>query len=208
MISTILLNFVAIDVLQWAVSGPLRQTGTTMPQSQPLPDTAMFRRFDPQSDLHAGVFFAGVAAVLLYAFLYFTVAGFQLRLAGENPSAARANRISPARSQMIAMLISGGLAGLAGAVQYVGVAGVVGTDTPQGWGFLAIPVALLGGLHPLGVLAASLYFGALFAGSDNLARFTPSGTTLVYVIQAAAVLGYIGLKTIIDRRKLRLTEAF
>ena len=82
---------------------------------------------------------------------------------------------------------------MAGGVEYLGISGQLGTSFAQGWGFLAIPVALLGGLHPLWVALSALYFGALFAGSRNLAGFTAQGTTLVFVIQAAAVLGLLGL---------------
>lgn len=206
-ISTILLNFVAIQVLGWSVSGPLRQQGTTMPQTDPLPSDAMFHRFDPQADLHSGMFLALAAVAVIYVFLFLTRSGYRLRLVGENARAAQANRVSVARAQIGAMLISGALCGLAGGVEYVGIAGAVGNDTPQNWGFVAIPVALLGGLHPAGVLLASLYFGALFAGSSNLARFTPSGTTIVYVIQAVAVIGFIGLKALIDRKRVRPAEA-
>jgi simple sugar transport system permease protein len=101
------------------------------------------------------------------------------------------------------MALSGGLCGLAGGVEYTGITGQLGTGFPQGWGFLAIPVALLGGLHPVGVLLSALYFGALFAGSENLGRFTSGGATLVYVVQAVAVLAFVGLSSV----KLRPKEA-
>lgn len=206
-ISTILLNFVALELLDWCVSGPLRRSGTTMPLTPQLPDAAMLRRFDSQTDLHSGVLYALLALAAVYSFLFFTKGGFRLRLVGANPAAARANRISVSRVQFGAMILSGALCGLAGGVEYTGMTGVVGNGSAQGWGFLAIPVALVGGLHPLGVLASSLYFGALFAGSDNLSRFTASGSTIVYVIQAAAVLGFIGFKGLSERRLLRRTEA-
>ena len=61
--------------------------------------------------------------------------------------------------------------------------------------------------HPVGLLGSSLFFGALFAGSDNLARFTPSGQTIVFAIQAVAVLGFIGIKAFAERRRLRPSEA-
>jgi simple sugar transport system permease protein len=206
-ISTILLNFIALQILGWSVNGPLRQNETIMPQSEKLPDAVMFKHFDPQTDLHTGVFIAFAAALAIYVLLYMTKAGFRLRLVGENAAAAKANRIPADRIQVGAMLLSGALAGLAGAVEYAGMAGVIGSDTSQQWGFLAIPVALLGALHPLGVLFASLYFGALFAGSQNLGRYTPYGSTMVYVIQAAAVLVYIGLVTAMGRRRMKASEA-
>ena len=206
-ISTILLNFVALQILGWSVNGPLRQSETIMPQSEKLPDSAMLRHFDTQTDLHMGVIVALVAAVGIYVYLYMTKSGFRLRLVGESPNAAKANRIPAGRIQISAMLISGALAGLAGAVEYTGMAGMIGSDTSQQWGFLAIPVALLGGLHPIGVVFASVYFGALFAGSENLSRYTSYGSTMVYVIQAVAVLVYIGLKALLERRQLRPAEA-
>jgi simple sugar transport system permease protein len=114
---------------------------------------------------------------------------------------ARASRIDAGKVQIQAMLISGALCGLAGGVEYVGIAGQLGTDFSQQWGFLGIPVALLGALHPLACIASAVLFGSLFAGSENLARFTNAGATLVYVIQAVAVLGYVGIKAYLDSRK-------
>lgn len=192
-ISTILLNFVAIQLLGWAVSGPLKRPDGGLPQTAPLPESAMLARFDRQLDVHSGLAWALVMACLLWLFLYKTTWGFRLRLVGAAASAARANRISASRVAVSSMAISGALCGLAGGVEYTGITGSLGSGFPQGWGFLAIPVALLGGLHPLGVLGSSLYFGALFAGSENLGRFTAGGSTLVYVIQGVAVLGFVAM---------------
>lgn len=192
-ISTILLNFVAIQLLAWSVQGPLRRSAGGLPQTEPLPETAMLLKFDRQLDLHFGLVIAVIAVILVALFLYGTRSGFRLRLVGASPSAARAHRIPSERVAIGSMMLSGALCGLAGGVEYTGITGVLGTGFPQGWGFLAIPVALLGGLHPFGVLFSGLYFGALFAGSENLARFSASGTTLIYVIQAAAVLAVVAL---------------
>jgi simple sugar transport system permease protein len=104
------------------------------------------------------------------------------------------------------MLISGSLCGLAGGVEYTGISGQLGTSFAQGWGFLAIPVALLGGLHPMWVTLSALFFGALFAGSRNLAGFSDQGTTIIYVIQAAAVLGLIAIRALPARVRV-VTEA-
>ncbi len=192
-ISTILLNFTALQALSWAVRGPLQEPKGQLPLTERLPDTVMFQRFDPQTDLHAGVFVAVAAVVLTALLLWATKAGYLLRLVGQNPRVARANRVDVGRAQIGAMLVSGGLCGLAGGVDYLGLIGQVGDGFSQNWGFLAIPVALLGGLDPLGVLASGLYFGALMAGGEGLARFNQLGPTLVYVIQAVAVLGLVAL---------------
>lgn len=97
------------------------------------------------------------------------------------------------------MVVSGALCGLAGGVEYLGMASQLGSGFSQQWGFLGIPVALLGGLHPLLCIGSAGVFGALFAGSEDLARFTTAGSTLVYVIQAVAVLGYVGIKAYTDK---------
>lgn len=192
-ISTILLNFVAIQLLAWVVQEPLRRTTGGLPQTQPLAPDAMLLRFDRQLDVHFGLVIAVVAVLFVAIFLYGTTSGFRLRLVGASPTAARANRIPSTRVAVGSMMLSGALCGLAGAVEYTGITGTLGIGFPQGWGFLAIPVALLGALHPVGVLASGLTFGALFAGSENLARFSVGGTTLIYVIQAVAVLSVVAI---------------
>lgn len=199
-IGTILLNFVAIQVLSWVVSGPLQEAKRQLPLSDRLSDAAMLPRFDRQSDLHLGVILAVVVAILVGVYLFRSVGGFRLRLVGSNPDVARAARIPPGPIQIRAMALSGGLCGLAGVVEYLGVGGQLGTGFALGWGFLAIPVALVGGLTPMGTVLSSLFFGAVLAGSESLARFNASGSAIVLVIQAVSVVVLIGFQSIQSRR--------
>ncbi|HRF60971.1 MAG TPA: ABC transporter permease [Fimbriimonadaceae bacterium] len=199
-ISTILLNFIALQLLDWAVSGPLQESKRQLPLTQALPNEAMLQRFSRQTDLHSGAILAVLVALGVFGYLFWTRSGFRLRLTGANPRAARASGHSPDAIRMRAMLLSGALCGLAGGIEYTGISGQLGMGFSQNWGFLAIPVALLGGLHPIGVIGSSLYFGALFAGTENLARFTKAGSTIVYVIQAVAVLGFVGLAAWLEDR--------
>lgn len=192
-ISTILLNFMVLPLQEWLLQGPLQEAKRQIPQTDRLPDSAMLVRFDPKFDLHAGIFIALAVAIAMAVYLYLTPAGFRLRVVGAGPRAARAHRISSDRVRVGAMVLSGALCGLAGGVDLTGLIGYVGTGFDQGWGFMGIPVALLGGLEPLGVLLAALYFGALVAGCENLARFADVGSPIVYVVQAMAVLVAIGL---------------
>ena len=200
-VSTILLNFVALQLLSWAVTGPLQETSRSLPQSAPVPASAMLPRFDSQTDLHAGVLLALFAAIAVQVFLWRTPAGFELRFVGASPGAARANRIPWQRVQERAMILSGGLCGFAGAVQLAGVQRELSMSFAENWGFIAIPVALLGGLSPLGIVAAGLYFGALLAGSKNLERFTPGAGAIVYVIQGLAVLALVAFQVWRSRRR-------
>src|SRR6185436_13837718 len=98
------------------------------------------------------------------------------------------------------MLWSGALCGLAGGVEYAGVSGYLFDGFSPGWGFLGIPVALLGGLHPLGVVFSGLYFGALFAGSKNLEAFGSASSSLVFLMQGVAVLAFVGLQQLSRKR--------
>lgn len=193
-ISTILLNFIALQVLNWAVSGPLQRAKADIPSTERLPEAVRLLRLDPQTDLHLGVGFGFVAAIGLAIYLFRTFAGFRLRVTGESPFAARAAGYRVKRIQMGAMLLSGGLCGLAAASEYLGAAGAVDRGFSQNWGFLGIPVALVGNTHPIGVLLSALFFSGLFAGSENLARFTTGGPTLLYVMQGVAVLALVAVR--------------
>lgn len=193
-ISTILLNFVAIQTLAYLVTGPLQEKAGRLPQTDRLGNAQALPKFSPAFDLHYGIFLALTLVAVIAVFLYRTKAGFKLRLVGENDRAARANRISAPQSKLVAMSISGGLCGLAGGVEYMGVTQQLGQGFSQNWGFLAIPVALLAGLNPLVVCLSALYFAAILAGSKNLSGFTADGTVLIYVVQAAAVLGLVALR--------------
>jgi simple sugar transport system permease protein len=206
-ISTILLNFVAIQLLDWAVHGPLQEIKRQLPESDQIPKAVMLAKLDRQTDFHSGILIALLAVGLVWFFLYRTREGFFLKVVGASPRVARANRIDSRKTQERAMLLSGALCGLAGGVELLGTAGQLSTSFSQQWGFLAIPAALLGGLHPLFLIASALYFGALFAGTEQLGRFTQAGPTLVYVIQAVAVLALVAAQTIAMRKVIRREEA-
>lgn len=192
-ISTILLNFIALSTLRWAVQNGLKEPGGFTPQTTPLPDTMMFERYKLQTDLHAGVWVALGAGLLTWWFLTRTKLGFSIKWVGANPKASEFGGIPVARMQMAAMFWSGGLCGLAGAITYMGVLRSIDQSFSENWGFLAIPVALLGALDPVGTLVSALYFGALFAGCEALSRSTSVGTSVVLVIQAVAVLAIVAV---------------
>jgi general nucleoside transport system permease protein len=195
-ISTILMNFILINVLGWMVSGPLQESKKQIPQTERLPREMALWRPDPQTDLHLGMGLALVAAAGVGTWLSSTKGGFRLRLVGENPRAARASRAPVEAIQMQAMSLSGALCGVAGAVTYLGVSRQVGLGFAEGWGFLAIPTALLGALNPWGLIASSLYFGGLIAGSEGLARTAATGNTAIFIIQGVAVLAFISLRKV------------
>ncbi|MBS1705549.1 MAG: ABC transporter permease [Armatimonadetes bacterium] len=199
-ISTILMNVIAVYLLDYLVTGPLQESKHQNPQSDRLPELAMLAKFDLQTDFHSGMMVAILVAVAVWFFLYRTVPGFKLRVVGENPRVARANLIPAERVQLQSMMLSGGLCGLAGAVQYSALVGYLSPSFAENWGFLAIPVALLGGLHPIGVIGSSLYFGALLAGTDYLSRSSAGGKSIIFAMQGMAVLAYLGFNYLRSRR--------
>lgn len=201
-ISTIMLNYVALYLLGWLVDkGPLQESARRVAQSDPLPSAVLFARLIPPawSDgiatrLHSGVLLAFLAVPAVTLLLFHTRTGFGMRLIGQNPEAARTARYPVGALRLQAMGLSGALCGLAGCVELLGVTGRLFANFSPGWGFTAIPVALLGGLHPVGVLLSALFFGALTAGSGNLARFSGVSSVLIYILQAVAVLAVVGLR--------------
>lgn len=205
-ISTILLNFVAIHCLSWLIRGPLQTSNTAIPQSEPLSEAVRFTVLDPQTALHSGVLLCPLAALVVWFWLSRTAGGFRLRLVGSNPNAARAARVPVARTQVLALMASGALCGFAGGIEFLGSNGVLFDGFSPGWGYLGIPVALLAGLHPIGVLASGLYFGALFAGSKNLEAFGGAGSALVFAMQGAAVLAFVALTRLAPTQRAEVPE--
>ena len=208
-ISTIMLNFVAFAVLSYALHGPLQQrAGDSLPgYAEPLPPAATLPLLVPGTPLHAGFLLALAALGVVALLLGWTVTGFALRAVGANAAAARVAGIPVERMQMIAMLWSGGLCGLAGAVELSGVLGTLFGEYQSGYGFTAIAVALLGRLNPGGIALSALFFGALSAGSEIMESRAHVSHDLVYVIQAVTLLVLLAFPAMRrQRRPPSLTE--
>ncbi|CEK15131.1 nucleoside ABC transporter membrane protein [Chthonomonas calidirosea] len=199
-ISTIMLNYIALYLVGAAVVGPLQESSHSNPESNLLPDKLLFAHILPPSwsggvttRLHSGVFLAFLAVPIVWLYLYRTLPGFHLRIVGQNPDAARATGVLVDRIRVRAMAFSGALCGLAGVVQLLGTSERLSANFSPGWGYTAIPVALVGGLHPIGTLLSALFFGALEAGSVNAEQTLQVPASLIAIVQAAAVLAIIGV---------------
>jgi simple sugar transport system permease protein len=188
-ISTIMLNFVALYAVGYLVRGPLQEPTHIYPQSEPLPALAQLPRLIEGSRLHWGFVLAVAAAPLAWWVLRYTAAGFRVRAVGQNPSAARvAGMVDVQRTTMGVFLVSGALAGLAGAIELTGVTFALYENVSPGYGYTAIAVALLAGLDPLGVLATGLLFGALEAGALSMQREAAVPAVVVNVVEALLML--------------------
>jgi general nucleoside transport system permease protein len=186
-ISTIMLNYVALRLVSFAVTGPLQEPERLAPQTALIAEGARLARLGSGTRLHAGIYLALLATAGVAVLLFLTVTGFRIRAVGLNPVAAGAARIPVARTTALAFLYSGALAGLAGAVELSGVNHRIYEGSSPGYGYTAIAVALLGRLHPAGVLLAGLFFGAMAAGSNEMQRSAGVSSVLVYVIQAVTI---------------------
>jgi general nucleoside transport system permease protein len=186
-ISTIMLNYVAIEVVSWAVHGPLMEPTRALPVSAPVAAAATFRHFFPPSQLNAGLLLAAALAVACQVWIFHTSSGFELRAIGKNPRASAFFRIPVAQVTILAMTVSGALAGMAGAVQVCAITHRLYEQFSPGWGYEAIAVALVARLNPLALLITALFFGALDNGSQSVQLVLGISPVLAEVIQAIVI---------------------
>jgi general nucleoside transport system permease protein len=214
-ISTIMLNWTVIYLVQdWLVVGPLRAGSTGADSSGSGTDqilaTAELPRLLGSSRLDLGLPIAVSAAVLTWLLLKRTVVGYELRAVGANPAAARVAGIPVARRAYLAMAMAGAFAGLGGAFLILGTEHRYPGVFRTGYGFDGIAVALVGGSHPLGILAVAAFFGALRAGATRL-QLVGIHPSFAELIQGLAVLFVAsrGLLTpLLTRLASRLPGAF
>lgn len=204
-ISTIMLNFIALYLVSFLVRGPLQEPTHIYPQTQTMPLHARLPTLLLGTRLHYGFAIAVLAGVAGWWILQHTAAGFRLRAAGRNPSAAKiAGKINIERTTRNVFLISGALAGLAGAIEVHGVTFALYENLSPGYGYTAIAVALLAGLNPLWVIATGIFFGALETGASALQRDAGIPVTVASVIEALIILGVLAAGSI---RSLRILQS-
>jgi len=187
-ISTIMLNFVAAQVLSFAVHGPLMEASGAFPASAPIAAAATFDVYLAPSRLNFGMLLAAGLAVACYLGLFHTAAGFQLRALGRNRRASAFFGIPIARMTIGTLALAGAIAGVGGAVQVSAITHRLYETLSPGWGYEAIAVALVARLNPLAIVPAAVLFGALDNGSQAMQRAAGVSPELVYVIQALVIL--------------------
>ncbi|MBT9177020.1 MAG: D-allose transport system permease protein AlsC [Firmicutes bacterium] len=191
-INTIMMNFIANAVLAYLVVEVLRTPGEMIPKTPPILSSAVLARFGDSipgitARLNMGFVLALLAAVALYYLLWRTTTGYEIRAVGLNPKAAEYAGIDVPRRIMLAMVLSGLLAGLAGAERILGFGRTLFLGFSPGFGFEGIAVALLGRNHPVGILLAALLFGALSSGGMRLSFATDVPSDIIVVLQATII---------------------
>jgi general nucleoside transport system permease protein len=190
-ITTIMLNYVAAQVVLFGLrSDFMRQEGSSQPISKVLTDIVRVPLIIdlPGIRLHYGFVLALLMAVVVSWFLFRTTKGFELRAAGFNLTAARYAGMSAAGSIILAMSLSGGLAGLGGSMEVLGTVPQMSNDISSGYGFNAIALALLAGNRPSGIVLAALLFGALRTGGALMQVKTGIPLDLLFFIQALVIM--------------------
>lgn len=191
-VTTLLLNFIILLLLSYLLQGPLRDPdGFFWPQSRDVIDSGRLVRFGDAGRAHWGLAVAVLTVAITSVFMSRTVWGLELRAVGANPRGAAFAGINVDSVVIRTALISGGLAGLAGAVQIMGLRGNLTTDLSPGYGYLGIAVAMLGLLRPWGVLVAALFVAALFTGGGSMGRALSVPSYLADVIVATALMTVI-----------------
>jgi len=199
-ISTIMLNYVAIQAVSWAVHGPLMEPSRALPVSAPIAPAAQLDLYFAPSQLNFGLVLALLMAVGCEIWLYRTEAGFKLRAVGKNARAAAFYGLGVNRVTLATMALSGALAGLGGAVQISAISGRLYENFSPGWGYEAIAVALVARLNPLAVVLTAGFFGALDNGSQSIQRVLGISPVLVQVIQAVVIFLLLAFDTPVLRR--------
>lgn len=190
-VTTLMLNFVGIQLVSYLIdpiTGPLGERGASYAQSPTIPDTAELPILIRGTSLHAGLLLGIALAVGLFVLIKYTPIGFRLRMLGGNPIAARFAGLSSPREIVIVMLLSGGIAGLAGAAEVMGLRYRLYDRFSPGYGYDGIAVALLAGSNPLAVLGSATFFGGLRAGANAMQQVTGIETSVVLIIQALTIL--------------------
>lgn len=192
-LSTVMLNQIAAQIYIYLIRGPLIDPeqltfGTRAPQTALMPEGIWLARLIPGTRLHTGLILAVLVAVAVYIFLWRTTIGYRMRAVGAGPEAARYGGIRVEFYLVLAMVLAGGLGGLAGSVEVLGVHHRALEDISAGYGFSGIVAALFGRLHPLGTIPAAILFGALILGADMMQRAVHIPAAIVMAVQGLVII--------------------
>jgi simple sugar transport system permease protein len=183
-----MLNYVAFRFFSWAFTGPLRRPGGDAPVTAEILPSAYLPQLFTGYRFHWGFFLALLVAFACWWLLFKTTIGFEIRTVGANPNAARYSGINITRIIVLTMAISGGLAGMAGANEVLGLNHFLADGFSAGYGFDAIALALLGKSHPLGVVLAALLFGTLRSGATRMQSIASIPIDIISVVQALVIV--------------------
>ncbi|MES2383654.1 MAG: ABC transporter permease [Pseudomonadota bacterium] len=201
-VTTLLLNFIMLLFVSLMLDGPMKDpTAMGWPQSVALIGDLELSKLVAQTRIHTGLLWAITLAVALWALMKYTVPGFDIRATGANARAAAFAGVPVTRTVVLVALLSGGLAGLAGAIEVAGRTSYVTLDMSPGYGYTGIVIAMLAALNPLGVLAAATFVAGVLVGADSMSRAVGVPTYIADVIVAASLISVL-VATLMTQYKL------
>ena len=207
-VTTLLLNFIMLLFVSLMLDGPMKDpTAMGWPQSVTLQSELELSKLIAQTRVHTGLLWACGLAVSLWAFLKFTVPGFDIRATGANTRAAVFAGVPVTRAVVLVALLSGGLAGLAGAIEVAGRTSYVTLDMSPGYGYTGIVIAMLAALNPLGVVAAAVFVAGVLVGADTMSRAVGVPTYIADVIVAASLISVLVATLLTQYRVVRRVRA-
>ncbi len=191
-VTTLLLNFIVLLGVGALLDGAMKDAAAMgWPQSVALHPELELGRLVARTRLHTGLLGALALAVLVWLLLRCTVPGFDIRATGANPRAAAFAGVPVARTVAGVALLSGALAGLAGAIEVAGRTGYITLDMSPGHGYTGIVIAMLAGLHPLGIVAAAIFVAGVLVGADSMGRAVGVPAYIADVIVATALIAVL-----------------
>ena len=202
-VTTLLLNFIVLLGVSALLDGPMKDPAAMgWPQSVALLPELELGKLVAGTRVHTGLLGACALATALWVCFKFTVPGFDIRATGANPVAARFAGVPVTRTVVLVALLSGALAGLAGAVEVAGRTGYVTLDMSPGYGYTGIVIAMLAALHPLAVVAAGVFVAGVLVGADSMSRAINVPTYIADVIVAASLISVL-VATMLTQYKVR-----
>jgi simple sugar transport system permease protein len=197
-VNTIMMNYIAFRLSDWLLKGPMKASGFR-PVTPTIHATAELPRFFPEPlRFNWGFFLALAMAGVVFWLIFKSTTGFDIRVVGANPNAGKYAGVNIFLNIILAMTLSGGLAGLAGTTQVLGVDHWVGQGFSAGYGFDSIAIALLGKSHPLGVVLSALLFGALRSGATEMQSMAGIPIDIISIIQGLVII-FVAAPEIIRR---------
>jgi len=187
-INTIMLNYIAVKTVDYLVKNPMRDATSTVPRTPYIEATATLPQLLSPYRLHLGFLIAVAAIFVVYWFLWKTTLGFEIRTVGANPDAAKYAGMSVTRNFVLAMVLSGALAGLAGTSEVLGTNRTLPAAFVSGYGFDSIAIALLAKSHPFGILPAALLWAGLRQGAGLMQVRAGVSIDLINIVQALVIV--------------------
>ena len=197
-ITTLMLSYIANCILLWLINGPMQDPYSDLTQSDIVPQEMFLPRLVGNYRLHSGIYIL-IAVIIFICILWKTPLGYRIDLIGQGKKVSTYSGVNVNRTIQTAMLISGGIAGLAGWIELFGILHRLFPDIASNYGDIANIIALMGGLNPYGIIVSSFFFAVLINGGASMNRMTNVPYSIVDVIEGLIII-FVIAKEVLHRK--------